>query len=213
MSADVIFWTALVVGFSGAMMPGPLMTVTIAEVARRGFWAGPLIVLGHVVLETVLFFFLVVGVGEILASEQVTTVVAVVGGVLLAWMGWGMLRDARAGRVAIDTGVGSASNAGGTGLHPVWAGALVSLANPYWSLWWATVGVSYVTISLGKGWLGLASFFSGHILADLVWYCVVAAAVTGGRSILSPPVYRFVIGACGLFLVGLGAYFFTTGIT
>jgi len=43
--------TSFVVALSGALMPGPLLTVTVGEATRRGFWAGPLIILGHGILE------------------------------------------------------------------------------------------------------------------------------------------------------------------
>ena len=44
--------TSFIVALSGALMPGPLLTVTVGEAARRGFWAGPLIMVGHALLET-----------------------------------------------------------------------------------------------------------------------------------------------------------------
>ena len=43
--------TSFIVALSGALMPGPLLTVTVGEAARRGFWAGPLIIVGHALLE------------------------------------------------------------------------------------------------------------------------------------------------------------------
>jgi hypothetical protein len=46
-----IFTTSLVVGFSGTLMPGPLLTVIISRSAQRGFWQGPLLILGHVIKE------------------------------------------------------------------------------------------------------------------------------------------------------------------
>jgi len=147
-----IFWTALVVGFSGAMMPGPLLTVTIGESMRRGFVAGPLIVLGHAILEILLVVLLVLGLAQFLASEWVNTVIALVGGAFLVYMGWSMTRDAWRGRVSLDLGSpeGSASAVPDTarvstprpGMHPVAAGILVSLSNPYFTFWWATVGLA-----------------------------------------------------------------------
>lgn len=224
-----IFTTAFVVGLSGAMMPGPLLTVTITESARRGFMAGPLLVLGHAILEGALVIALAVGLAAVLTKSLVSMIIAVVGGFFLIWMGWSMARDAYFDKVKlVDIGQDKkAVNADGkhdklsegskndsaASMHPVLAGVLVSLSNPYWSLWWATVGLGYITMSLKYGTTGMASFFSGHILSDLAWYCLVAAGVAGGRRFLSAGVYRGIILICGLFLVLLGGSFVYYGMT
>ena len=95
-----IFTTAFVVGFSGAMMPGPLLTVTIGESARRGFSAGPLLVLGHAVLELVLILALVGGLSIYLTRTAVTHTIAISAAPLI-YMATAC-QDARAGRVALD---------------------------------------------------------------------------------------------------------------
>lgn len=222
-----IFTTAFVVGFSGAMMPGPLLTVTIGESARRGFSAGPLLVLGHAVLELVLILALVGGLSIYLTRTAVTHTIAIFGGAFLIYMGYGMARDARAGRVALDLEEAGGSDgtfaskeppAEGAGkgrsrMHPVAAGVLTSVSNPYWTLWWATIGLGYITMSLKSGFSGLASFFTGHILADLTWYSLIAAAVAGGRKFMSERAYRGILILCGVFLVALGGYFLYFGLT
>jgi threonine/homoserine/homoserine lactone efflux protein len=96
-------------------------------------------------------------------------------------------------------------------MHPVLAGVLVSLSNPYWTLWWATVGLGYIVLSLKQGTAGLVSFFSGHILSDLAWYSLVAGAVAGGRRFLTPAVYRGILVCCGAFLIFLGGSFIYMG--
>lgn len=222
--------SAFVIGFSGAMMPGPLLTVTIGESARRGFIAGPLITIGHAVLELALILALAGGLSFFLTRGEVVRAIAVVGGAFLVYMGWGMYRDARAGRVSLpvkgrvagggaplgEQAAAPAEPAAGVlqehrGLHPVFAGVLVSLANPTWILWWATIGLSFITLALQSGYAGLASFFTGHILADLTWYSLVAAAIAGGRRFINDRVYRGILVACGVFLVGLGGYFLYYG--
>lgn len=215
-----LFATAFVVGLSGAMMPGPLLTVTIAESARRGWRAGPLIILGHGLLEGILVLVLAVGFAAVLTRHGVTAAIAVLGGGFLVYMGYGMVRDAWYGRVALpapSAGAGNptppAETRQGRGLHPVLAGVLISLANPYWSLWWATVGLHYINMAARRGSVGLGVFFTGHILADLAWYCLVAVAVAAGRHLFPAVVYRGVLVACGLFMVGLGLYFGVTGVT
>ena len=227
MEIYAIFTTSFIIGFSGAIMPGPLLTVTIGESARRGFLAGPLIVAGHAILELALLLALIGGLSALLVTEQVSHIIAVIGGAFLLYMGAGMARDAAAGRVSFKMSGqsghdGKAVESAGSRatarqnapkrMHPVLAGILVSVANPYWTLWWATVGLGYITLSLQKGAPGLASFFTGHILADLIWYSLISAVVAGGRKFLSDRIYSGIISACGIFLLGLGGYFLYNGI-
>jgi len=227
----VIFTTSFMVGFSGAMMPGPLLTVTIGETARRGFIAGPLIVLGHGILELILVIGLVAGLSIYLTQAAVFHWIAVIGGAFLIYMGYGMTRDAWTGKVSLslsgtpaqDTVSPSVNNMevcenktvdrkNESSIHPVMAGIFISVANPYFTIWWATIGLSYITLSLKSGTPGIASFFSGHIMADLVWYSLVAAVIAGGRKFLSDRLYKGILITCGIFLVGLGAYFLYIGI-
>lgn len=213
MDIAAIFTTAFLVGLSGAMMPGPLLAVTVGESVKRGFWAGPMIVLGHALLELLLVVLLVLGLAEVLGTEEAKIAIGIVGGLFLLYFGWGMSRDALKGKIALDLdGFAPGSGSSGKGMHPVVAGILVSLSNPYWSMWWATVGLLYITQALLGGGLGLASFYSGHILADLSWYAVVSAAVSGGRRLINQRIYNGVLAVCGVFILGLGVYFIRDAI-
>jgi threonine/homoserine/homoserine lactone efflux protein len=69
-------------------------------------------------------------------------------------------------------------------------GILTSASNPYWSLWWATIGLGYLLLSRGQGWRGVLAFFSGHILSDAAWYLFVGAGISAGRRWFTDRVYR-----------------------
>ncbi len=69
--------TSFIVALSGALMPGPLLTVTVGEAARRGFWAGPLIMVGHSLLELALVLLLLVGLGAWLNQPVILGTVGV----------------------------------------------------------------------------------------------------------------------------------------
>ena len=199
-----LFGTSFVVAFSGAMMPGPVLTATIAETLKLGFRAGPLIVLGHALLEVVVVAAIVLGGAAWLTRDSVAAALGLAGGIVLVVMGLHMALTARAAEPPARTGAASRRP-----LHaPVVAGVLTTLSNPYWYLWWATVGLNFLTLALPLGAAGLAAFYLGHIASDLAWYALVAAAVASGRRLAPPSVFRGLLLACGLALVGLGAWFF-----
>ncbi len=204
---------AFVVGFSGAMAPGPVLTMTIGMVLKRGFRAGPLIVLGHAILELVLLALVVAGLGPWFALPSVKQGFALVGGALLLLMGGHMAMTAsRATREALAVTASSGGTLSRAAGGPILAGIVMSLSTPLWVLWWATIGMGFVTQSLVHGLSGLTAFYCGHIASDLVWYSVVAGMVAGGRRICPPVVYRVLFTACGVLLVILGAVFLFRGI-
>ncbi len=197
--------TSFVVALSGALMPGPLLTLTVGEAVRRGFWAGPLIIVGHALLELALVLLLLAGVGVWLHRPVVLGLVGVVGAGLLVWMGVGLLKASRHSRLEFDPQKDS-------GLHPILAGVFLSAANPYWLIWWLTIGLGYVLFSMQYGLLGVALFFIGHILADFAWYTLVSGAVAQGRRFISDRLYRGFLAACGVFLFAFGGYFGIQGV-
>lgn len=203
-----IFLTAFVVGLSGAMMPGPVLTVTISETYKKGFWAGPLLVLGHAMLELTLIIGLVLGLNKFLDNEYVKGIVGMGGGLFLLWMGYDITKSAITKAVTLNTQGSSESIA----LGPVLAGITVSISNPYWTLWWITVGIGFVLQAVRYKFLGLAFFYSGHILADLLWYSFISLVVVSGKKFISDHIYRNILVFCGLFLIGFAVFFVYSGI-
>ncbi|WP_418790612.1 LysE family transporter [Phosphitispora sp. TUW77] len=202
-----LFVTSWIVGFSGAMIPGPLFTVTVSETARRGAKAGPLLIAGHALLELVLVAALFLGLNSLLNNPYFIAIVGITGGLFLIWMGYGMLRDARQGNISLEI----KDEPEKVVLGPVLAGIFVSISNPYWTIWWATIGLGYITSAWEYGMIGLFFFFTGHILADFTWYGAVALAIASGKKVMSDKLYRGIIAVCGAFLIGLALIFIWDG--
>ncbi len=200
-----ILFTSFVVAFSGAMMPGPLMTTTISESAVRGPWVGPKMIAGHAMLETLLLVALFFGLEPLFKKELFFIVVSLVGGGIMIWMATGMFRSIP--ELEIKAGASSAKT---NNLYL--SGILMSLANPYWIIWWATIGLGYVMISKSQGIAGVIFFFTGHILGDLVWYSAISFAVGKGRQFFSNRTYKILVGTCAFFLVGFAVWLVITGI-
>lgn len=205
-AAALLFVTSFLVGLSGAATPGPLLMVNITEVARRGFWAGPAVALGHSLLELFTVALLAVGLSPILSHAAGG--VGLLGGTFLIWIAVKTLRAAPHLSLAAEI----AAARPGLTAGPIVAGVTASISNPYWLVWWATVGAGFTLTSLTLGVAGLAAFYLGHISADFAWYSFVAALVATGRRYMTDPVYRALLVACAVFLLALAAFFILSGV-
>lgn len=199
---------AFVVGLSGAMSPGSYLTVTITRTMTRGAFSAALMLVGHALLEGALMVGFAFGLQHVLRLPAVATALALIGGAILLWMGQDLFRGAVTGRIVPSAEAPAAESR----LGPILQGITVSLSNPYWTLWWATIGVKLASDGLVIGPVGVAAFFIGHQLADITWYGFVIAAVSRGRGLLAERPYRIVVGTLALFLVYLGARFMLDGI-
>jgi len=205
-SLPFIFITSFVVAFSGALVPGPVLALTVNEATQRGFWAGPIIVLGHAIPELLVVIALTRGASELMGSNLFSGIVGLVGGVILIGMGVMIIKRGR--KISLQLKTTQTPN---RSRMLILTGALATISNPYWFIWWATIGTTYTVWSLKMGIPGVASFFSGHILGDLVWYALVSLIIASGRRILSNTIYRGLLIACGIGLLALGGYFTISG--
>lgn len=202
MSLLALLLTSFGVGLSGALMPGPLLTVDIAESTRRGFWTGPIVTGGHAIAELAVVILLALGLSELLASKTAFTVIGLLGGAALILMGAAMLHDIVRRKISFNPDQPGSSS----GLL-VGKGITASLSNPYWFVWWATVGSAFLSKSLSHGPAGPVVFYVGHIMSDLVWYSLVSFMISIGKKLLAGKPYYVLISLCALFLLYMGVRF------
>ena len=128
--------TFFIISLTGALAPGPLTTMAIVEGSRRGKWSGVRLAIGHGLVEGpyVALIALVLWLGReaILQQPIVAGLIALLGGLFLAWMGLSMGLGAWQHSLSLE---GEAAQEARFGLVP--EGSLVTLSNPYWWIWWA----------------------------------------------------------------------------
>ncbi len=202
-----IFGIAFITGFSGAMMPGPMLVLVIGQSGAQGMMAVWAIVAGHAALEIVTVLLLMAGLRRILQRPALRGAIGLLGGGFLAWMGADMILHA--GGVTLDLGAGGESL---SWPQLMLAGALVCAINPYFVGWWATIGTGQLAHAAPRNVAEYAVFYLGHELSDFVWYALVGLIVVTGATWLSPAVYTWLILACGAALVLLSLWFIWTGI-
>jgi len=206
-----VFAASFMVGLTGAVAPGPLLALVLSETLKSGITASLLIVTGHSLLELLAVLGLTMGLATILANALISALIGAVGGAVMLYFAYLMITDAARGVNAPGTSSGPQSarvrlNAG-KWLGYLGLGALISLSNPYWTVWWATIGAGFMTTVAAGGGAAIHAFYFGHILADYVWYVLVAVLVLTGSRMLGNRTYRFLLAGCGVCLVLFGAYF------
>lgn len=202
---DVTLVTFLVsvvlLSLSGVLMPGPVTAVTVARGAETPH-AGAWVAVGHAVIELPLMALIYFGAGMLFQLAPVKTGIGLVGGVLLLWMGAGMLRD-------FDRASVEEVGGGGASRSPFFAGIFLSAGNPYFLVWWATVGAALVGQSLTFGALGFGLLVACHWLCDFIWLYFLSAVSFGGGRFFGRSLQQVLFIVCGVALLYFSGYFMT----
>jgi len=190
---------AFTIGLTGALAPGPTLVATVNSSLKSGWTAGPKVALGHALVELLVFLLIVMGLAA--AAQQYSRLIAVLGG--FALIAFGLLTVKGSKKASLTA---PASN---NAQNPYLAGVLTSAANPYFWIWWLSIGSAMVIDGL-RGGLVLASLFMiGHWGADFGWYTLVSASLDKGRSVLSEVNYQRILALGGCFLIVFGLYYLT----
>ena len=213
----LIFSLSFLVALTGAMAPGPLLTYTIIKSGQsrgRGYLMGAWVIAGHALLEMGVILALLLGFSFVLQNQVVVKGIGLAGGLILVWFGVRIIRDILHRRISTafldDPGEHAPDGSRHAGMidNPVIGGLVISMANPYWWIWWVTIGFAFIlefNISFAN-WPLLLAFFLGHEAGDLAWYLVVSVLAYFGLRHLNRNVYYAILALCGLFMIAFGLY-------
>jgi threonine/homoserine/homoserine lactone efflux protein len=177
-------------------MPGPVFAAAVVKGAKDRH-AGAWISLGHVLVEVPLIVAIAAGLYFVLSNYAVKVGIGVVGGLLLLYMGVRMFQM-RNDEEVVERAFP---------MHPVIAGVITTATNPYFILWWATVGASFIIMALGFGIAGILAFIIIHESCDLGWYYFVSYATNRSKTFWTKRTHSYVFGAFGVLLAAFGVYF------
>jgi threonine/homoserine/homoserine lactone efflux protein len=206
MSFGAFLITAILISLSGVMSPGPLTVVVVGKGARSPR-AGALIALGHGAVEFPLMILVVLGLGPLFQHDVFATSVGLAGGAVLLWMAAGLLLSLRpsAAKEATPERLREAS--------PFMAGVMMTAGNPYFIVWWATVGATLVFRAWGYGVWQFAVFAVVHWSLDLIWYYFLSSAAFKGTKLLGDRFLKGVSLVAGLMLLYFGIRFLTGALS
>jgi threonine/homoserine/homoserine lactone efflux protein len=190
---------AFAIGLTGALAPGPTLVATVNTSLKTGWTAGPKVAAGHALVEILVFLLIVQGLAT--AAQQYSHFIALLGG--LALIAFGLLTVIGSRSVAL------VSSAQDSISNPYLAGVLTSAANPYFWIWWLSVGSALVIDGLKGGLILAGLFMIGHWGADFGWYTLISTSMEKGKKILSDANYRRILALCGCFLIVFGLYYLT----
>ncbi|MDH7557758.1 MAG: LysE family transporter [Candidatus Bathyarchaeota archaeon] len=183
------------------MMPGPVFAVIIAKGYKNKI-AGALIALGHGAVEFPLMFLIYFGFTWFFASTIVQKIMGLVGGLILIFMGFQIFQARK-----------EKSENYGTFSHSSFvAGFLATIANPYFFLWWATIGANLILTTLAFGFAGFLALAIAHWSCDLAWDTFVSLVVFKSRRFWTEKTRRIVFGFCFVVLTGFGLWFILTAM-
>jgi len=184
------------VSLSGVMLPGPLTAATIA----RGYNdknAGAMIGIGHAIVEVPIIALIYFGFAAFIADPLVKMVTGLAGGALLVVMGlliFFTFRKPLEGSAVLP-------------YSSLVTGIVMTGGNPYFLLWWATIGVALVSGAVAFGIYGLALFTIVHLSCDIAWEQVVSMTVFRTRHLWTPGVQKTVFSICAAVLIGFGVLY------
>ena len=204
-----LFFGSMVVAFSGALVPGPMFTLVVTSVAQKGFWTSLFIVIGHSILELAVVISFYLGVLKYLDKPIILKIISLLGGIFLLYMGISIVVSIfrKKTKLDLDSNILRNSLTKKSLAVIVAKGILISLANPYWYIWWLSIGAAFMLKSVKFNISGISLFYIGHISADFIWYLFIGFIVSTGRRFFNQKVYIAILIICSLFLFYLGIRF------
>ncbi|MBN1787098.1 MAG: LysE family transporter [Sedimentisphaerales bacterium] len=197
MNIFIFLLQVFVISISGVLAPGPVTAATIAA-GTKSRHAGFLISIGHCAVELPLMVAAMLGLGFIMGSGMANMLIGLIGGVFLVYMGLDMLRDVK----NFHADQPYPKTAG-----PIKTGMILSITNPYFILWWATVGLNFAKDAANLGHTVLILFALVHWFCDMTWLEIMSLASFKGMKLLGENKQKVILAICSLAIIAFGVFF------
>lgn len=195
------------IGIAIAAPVGPIALLCIRRTLTHGPAAGVASGIGAAAADALYGFVAALGLGVLAAAlVEHAVLLRVAGGVLLAWLGFGALRRARAPALSAT----AAEVAGGNLMGAFGSTFALTLANPMTILSFAGV-VAALAAPGGGAEAGLA-LVAGVFLGSVAWWLLLVGGVAALRRALPAAALRWIEGLSGGALLGFGAYAILVGL-
>jgi len=213
-----LFSLVVLVSASGVFSPGPLFFITVENALRSGGRSGWIVALGHMLFELPLVFGIAYGIWSFLENSLVRFMIGLLGAIAIIIFGVLQAYSSYRGLMSMDESkVNSRSFRLGGGswfLRSLLIGLIFTGLNPYFLIWWFTIGLSLVTYAFETASIfGVLIMYAFHIWMDYVFLGIVShLTATGGRILGTRHLYMISL-ALSLILIGIGGWLLVQAIT
>jgi len=191
------------VSASGVLAPGPLFFANMLYGTKHGTRSGLKMAHGHTVVELPLIILLAAGLFTTAVASRYAGAIGLVGGIaILGFAAVQIIEVARkrGGGIRSPVAVGNKS--------PFVAGIAFTALNPFFLVWWFTVGIKLIADSAAFGLVaGIVILFGLHIWMDYAWLAATAYLASRGSSVIKSKYYPLLLLGLAAALVYYGAYF------
>lgn len=202
----------VLVSASGVLTPGPLFFANLALSKHGGFWSGIKIAVGHTMVELpiiILYSLPLIAFTDPNTTFNMFKVISIIGGTALIIFGIFYVV-----KILRQKDSPTATSKPARIENPIIAGILFTGVNPFFFLWWISVGIKLISDSLQLlGYpLGIVFLFVVHIWMDYAWLGMSSYIASRGIKIIGSRYHKFVILLLALPLFYYGINFILAGI-
>lgn len=199
----VFLLSVVVITMSGALSPGPLLFTNLSNAHRWGWKGGIWLSIGHTFVEFPIILLIAFGLSFFIYNSFLQLIIAALGGIVLLSFGLYQIYD---GLTPIEQQIQTDLAADKPSRHPFIIGLIFSAFNPFFVVWWFTVGAKIVIDALLLAALGgVIIMFFAHVWMDYVWLAGTAWLANKGSRIIGTKGYTILtlVFGCALIFFGL----------
>jgi threonine/homoserine/homoserine lactone efflux protein len=223
----------IVLSTSGVLSPGPLFLANLIYGSNQGYYAGIKIANGHMTVELLLIILLsssLFGFSFFTAGSPALRIVGMIGGIAIIIFAMAQIMNITK-KTGYTADVMNKNNIQDIGykssyfflldkigrkvnLGPLMVGMIFTAMNPFFVIWWLTVGIKLISDSIYLFGIveGVFLLFLFHIWMDYAWLALTAYFISKGWSIVKMRSYHLFIICINLILISYGIYFLATNI-